>query len=206
MAKILTGPLAASLSGRLGPVQFRQTRFGQVVQSHPRTVVHTTAAALESKSTFKTAMTMFSGLWDYHRNGLRFYALELSTTATGIFLPPVMAALRGTPTVCAFPGKYVVTPTDIALSDTGTHWRLSCGLTFPPHQYIDYPYGVAIRMDGTYQLAGEWSASTPYFQVLKSKIEPPFLWFLMQMYPVWPPPRPPWSPYKRRGFTVYPQL
>ena len=55
MAKILTGPLAAGLSGKLGPVVFRQTRFGQVAQSKAKGRVHTTAPAMATKRAFGTA-------------------------------------------------------------------------------------------------------------------------------------------------------
>lgn len=57
MAKILTGPLAAGLSGKLGPVVFHQTRFGQVVQSKAKGRKYTTSAALTSKARFKEAAT-----------------------------------------------------------------------------------------------------------------------------------------------------
>lgn len=57
MAKILTGPLAAGLSGKLGPVVFHQTRFGQVVQSKAKGRKYTTPAALTAKARFKEAAT-----------------------------------------------------------------------------------------------------------------------------------------------------
>lgn len=55
MAKILTGPLAAGLSGGLGPVVFHQTKFGQVVQSKAKAKRHTTPAALTTKAQFAAA-------------------------------------------------------------------------------------------------------------------------------------------------------
>lgn len=58
MAKILTGPLAAGLSGKLGPVVFHQTRFGQVVQSKAKARVYTTPAALAAKSYFRQAASL----------------------------------------------------------------------------------------------------------------------------------------------------
>lgn len=58
MAKILTGPLAAGLSGKLGPVVFHQTRFGQVVQSKAKPRIYTTPAAMSAKSYFRQAASM----------------------------------------------------------------------------------------------------------------------------------------------------
>lgn len=55
MAKILTGPLAAGLSGKLGPVVFHQTKFGQIVQSKAKPRTYTTAAAMATKSAFGRA-------------------------------------------------------------------------------------------------------------------------------------------------------
>lgn len=55
MAKISTGPLAAGITGPLGPVVFAQTRWGQVVQSKARARVYTTPAALATKAAFGKA-------------------------------------------------------------------------------------------------------------------------------------------------------
>ena len=55
MAKILTGPLAAGLSGKLGPVVFHQTKFGQIVQSKAKPRTYTTAPAMASKQAFGRA-------------------------------------------------------------------------------------------------------------------------------------------------------
>lgn len=59
MAKISNGPLAAGISGKLGPVVFHQTRFGQVVQSKAKTKVWTTPAALAVKAAFRAGPRSF---------------------------------------------------------------------------------------------------------------------------------------------------
>lgn len=60
MAKILNGPLAASISGGLGPVVFHQTRFGQVVQSKAKNHPYTTPAAVATKNAFRAGATSYS--------------------------------------------------------------------------------------------------------------------------------------------------
>jgi len=59
MAKISTGPLAAGLSGKLGPVVFHQTRFGQVVQSKAKGKTYTTPAAMATKRAFRAGATSY---------------------------------------------------------------------------------------------------------------------------------------------------
>lgn len=94
MAKILEGPLAASLSGRIGPVVFSRTRFGQVVQSAPRRVVHTTAAALATKAAFRNAQNGYSRLGDLHQSVLKSAAAIAKTTPSGMVVSAFLRALN----------------------------------------------------------------------------------------------------------------
>ena len=97
MAKILTGPLAAGLSGKLGPVVFHQTRFGQIVQSKARGRIYKTTAALTTKSQFGEASRM-SGLFV---NGLDEWidppSARAHKSSRGQFIASRMAATRGEP-------------------------------------------------------------------------------------------------------------
>lgn len=74
MAKISTGPLAARLSGSLGPVVFAQTRWGQVVQSKAKPRIYTTPAALATKSAFGKAS---KGVNQLGRGELQHWDAEL---------------------------------------------------------------------------------------------------------------------------------
>lgn len=55
MAKILRGPLAAGISGSIGPLVFRDTRFGQVVQAGSGGGRHDTAAHNATIDNFRAA-------------------------------------------------------------------------------------------------------------------------------------------------------
>lgn len=85
MAKILTGPLAAGISGKLGPVVFHQTRFGQVVQSKAKPRTYTTPAALATKARFKecaSACGQFGASVGY---AIQLAAAEQGTNIQGVF-------------------------------------------------------------------------------------------------------------------------
>ena len=87
MAKILNGPLVASVSGKLGPVVFRQTFFGQVVQSKAKGRKPTTSSELANISSFrraaKTAPVFFDYTWNYLREAMSYRGLVPGAAVTG---------------------------------------------------------------------------------------------------------------------------
>lgn len=85
MAKILTGPLAAGISGKLGPVVFHQTRFGQVVQSKAKGRTYTTPAALTTKARFKECATAAGQFGTSVTHALQSVTSEQNTNLQGVF-------------------------------------------------------------------------------------------------------------------------
>ena len=103
MAKISTGPLAAGLSGKLGPVVFHQTRFGQVVQSKAKPRVYTTPAAMATKFAFGVAARSVSSLGSFTLTSLDSVFRTHRTTARGQVIRNVAAIVRGDPTLPGWP-------------------------------------------------------------------------------------------------------
>jgi len=66
VAKISNGPLVATISGRLGPVVFAWTRFGQVVKSASKGKPLTTPAQIQNGYRF----TLARKIWGAYRLGL----------------------------------------------------------------------------------------------------------------------------------------
>lgn len=82
MAKLLNGPLAASLRGSIGNLTFLETKFGQVVQTKPVPPVHTTAPALLTKDRFRTAMAEWRKVSWEMKPRLRLASDDLQKVAT----------------------------------------------------------------------------------------------------------------------------
>lgn len=82
MAKVLNGPLAASLRGSIGNLTFMETKFGQVVQTKPVPPVHTTAPALLTKDRFRISMTEWGKIFPDFRNRLRLASDDLGKVVT----------------------------------------------------------------------------------------------------------------------------
>lgn len=59
MARLLPGPLAASVSGSVGDVTFEMTRFGMVAQQKPIPPVHLTSKAVLTKTQFGNAVRAY---------------------------------------------------------------------------------------------------------------------------------------------------
>lgn len=105
---------------------FEQTRFGQVVQSAPRRVVHSTPAAVAAKSAFRNAQRGFSlagQIWQ-----LEFLAASRLTlnTAAGLVVSSFLRALRdgsSTPAV-VFNNKLLISWGTPYLS--GGRWHVPC--------------------------------------------------------------------------------
>lgn len=94
MAKILTGPLAAGLSGKLGPVVFHQTRFGQVVQSKAKPRTYTTPAAMETKATFSKAARMWGTMPDFWKSTYAAFGASLGRSGQGMVISSLMTLVR----------------------------------------------------------------------------------------------------------------
>lgn len=77
MARIIPGALCVAVSGSAGPLTFRDTRFGQVVQAKTIPPVYTTPAALATKDRFRKAMASWSAMNSFHR-----FILTLRATAS----------------------------------------------------------------------------------------------------------------------------
>lgn len=97
MAKILTGPLAAGISGKLGPVVFHQTRFGQVVQSKAKGKVHTTAPAMAAKSRFREAATAVGSVGSQMQFVFTSATRDENTNLQGIFISRYLRWRNGEP-------------------------------------------------------------------------------------------------------------
>ena len=95
MAKILTGPLAAGLSGKLGPVVFHQTRFGQIVQSKAKPRTYTTQPAMAAKANFAWAATLFPLLGSIWGPGMAATLAKYGKSANGQIISQVISALNG---------------------------------------------------------------------------------------------------------------
>lgn len=94
MAKILTGPLAAGLSGKLGPVVFHQTRFGQTVQSKAKPRVYTTPAATATKRAFAAGARAYPLLGSGVNNLMNRCLRDLGKTPQGEFIACFSQAIR----------------------------------------------------------------------------------------------------------------
>lgn len=97
MAKILTGPLAAGLSGKLGPVVFHQTRFGQVVQSKAKGRKYTTAPALQTKARFKEAASAAGQFGTSVGYAMQMAGASFNTNLQGLFIGRYLRWRNGEP-------------------------------------------------------------------------------------------------------------
>lgn len=95
MAKILTGPLAAGLSGKLGPVVFHQTKFGQVVQSKAKPRIYDTPAAQATKRAFRAAASAYAMQGAGHLWNLKRAFDTVGKSGQGQWISQVSAAVRG---------------------------------------------------------------------------------------------------------------
>jgi len=71
MAKINLGPIAASVHGRLGPLVYRLTRHGQVVNVKPLNRVYTTGNGLLTKQRFARANVLYWRISAFQRNAYK---------------------------------------------------------------------------------------------------------------------------------------
>ena len=94
MAKIATGPLAAGLSGKLGPVVFHQTKFGQVVQSKAKAKIYSTPAALETKQTFALAARMWGTIPAIWKGQYSAFGDSIGRSGQGMVISSLMSLIR----------------------------------------------------------------------------------------------------------------
>lgn len=93
MAKVLNGPLVGSITGRLGPVVFAETVFGQVVRSKQRTVIHHSPAAIASKRAMRNAHAGYAKSGEVLQLTLRVLARRFGTTPSAMVIGPFIKAL-----------------------------------------------------------------------------------------------------------------
>jgi len=97
MARILEGPLAASISGSVGNLTFERTKFGQIVQTKPVPPVHTSPAALLTKDRFRTAMASWGRLWWNTKIQLTFGATERKENPQQAWVSAIYRLQQGRP-------------------------------------------------------------------------------------------------------------
>lgn len=203
MAKILHGPLVSGISGRLGPVNFRQTYFGQVVQSQPKTVIHKTAAAMASKDTFRTAMKCWANTPITMRRPLMLAATHSVLSPTGTFVKGAMSALRGTPVTASGYTNAPCELTDFVQTDDATHWYLSATFTSRGSTHWGQMLGYAHELATATRRVVIWNEPPGALSLLKANITPPFLVavaYAMYYFPV--DPDHPWEA-DNPGYTFY---
>lgn len=183
MAKILTGPLAAGLSGKLGPVVFHQTRFGQIVQSKAKPRTYTTPAAMATKNAFGRAARCYQP----NGNGLVWNIDQAfarrNKAGAGQFISVCSQAIRDG----SCPRQAYVGQPDI--------YELGAITAGGPSGYY-VPFNVTFLADPAYQLIAarvfmfredgsviRVSATVDYGSqqlIPFSDVEPPFLWVILQ--------------------------
>jgi hypothetical protein len=94
VAKILNGALTASISGKLGPVVFYETRFGQVVASKGVTRVHKGAAAMSAKAEFRAATRAWALAFPAFKTAGIDLARHERNAANGQFIAAYLETLR----------------------------------------------------------------------------------------------------------------
>lgn len=94
MAKVDMGPVVAAASGRVGPAVFYRTRFGQVVASRENQKVHTSAAAMETKTRFRRSQVTFARMGVNYQAQWEEAARTRATTAAGVHNRAYLTALR----------------------------------------------------------------------------------------------------------------
>lgn len=126
MAKIQNGALTDKLQGRVGPVVFNWTRFGQVVKSFAHPPLNTTPAATETKTTFAHA----ARVWGVYRKSQPFLALGLiaeqaGRAPQGPFVAAYMHWMRGQPFTTPTAGGGAQLLID-GSRQVGGHWQFHC--------------------------------------------------------------------------------
>ena len=126
MAKIQNGALTDKLQGRVGPVVFNWTRFGQVVKSFAKPPLNTTPAAMETKNTFRQA----ARTWGQHRTSIPFLALaDIAVRAgrapQGPFVSAYMRWMRGQPYSMPTHGQPALLTIDDSRLVAG-RWQFHC--------------------------------------------------------------------------------
>lgn len=97
MARILNGPLAARITGSIGEVEFRYTRFGQIAQAKTISGVWTTPAALLTKSRFRYAMATFGHVDPYLKDVLKAASRAAGKAVSQQWMSSVCNLLRDKP-------------------------------------------------------------------------------------------------------------
>lgn len=183
MAKILTGPLAAGLSGKLGPVVFHQTKFGQIVQSKAKPRTYTTAAAMATKSAFGRAARCYqlqgAGLvWN-----LNEAFGKIHKTGQGQFVSLCSEAIRdggtqrqtyvGQPDIYTLGAITPGGPADYFLPFSVTLLASPDYALLAARVFMFRPDGSIVRVGATVDFGG--------LQIVPfSPVAPPFLWVIVQ--------------------------
>lgn len=184
MAKILTGPLAAGLSGKLGPVVFHQTKFGQVVQSKAKTKVHSTAPATTAKAHFKEAATMLGGWSNLLIQFLNALTAEQHTNAQGVVIGRYLRWRNGEP-FTPFRSRNSGHVEISGHTSTGLKRRLTGTLSAPdnPNQGLVYWFSL---LDGRLNFAGSsiWNDGDPQSSLSTRDVPEPFVAMVFQVHPL----------------------
>jgi hypothetical protein len=183
MAKINTGPLIADATGAIGPLVFRRTRFGQVVQARPKMPPIKNSTVLANNSLFADAQNLWSRLPPTISSQMARLPYSEPVSLNGQFVRQQLHLLRSEPTAPVLPYLAHARPLIGAQSATATTWNLAVGKT------SDFRSGNTVqtqaqaleprpsmRRTGTVGLPPDWTS----LAFLKSQVTPPFtvvLWF-----------------------------
>ena len=97
MAIILNGPLAARVTGSIGEIEFRYTKFGQVAQAKTVSGVWTTPDAMLTKNRFRYCMKTFGTVDPYLKDVLALAAHGAGKTVMQQWVSSVYKLLQGDP-------------------------------------------------------------------------------------------------------------
>lgn len=185
MAKMANGPLVASITGGLGPVVFAQTRFGQVVRSKPRKVVHRTPAALAAKELLRNAQHGYSKLGEWDHIQLTWGARLFGSTPSGMFNGAFLTAVSQGESPARYNTRYPMNLTWGAPYLGGNNWRVPFELA---PSYPAIPHAVIVPVRPTFQrcFGGLVFAGPPFEFRLPSVVtfpeaSPPFVILVYDM-------------------------
>lgn len=188
MAKINTGPLISDASGRIGPIVFRRTRFGQVVQAAPKMPPITSATVIANNTLLGDAQRVWGRIPPVLKQQMNRVNWEQPAAPNGRFNREYMHLKRAEPVALVLPYHAHARLVVGAQSDTATYWKLALTATSlfrsgntPQTQAFALEYPPSMRWASAAGLPPDFTS----IRFLKSAVTPPFLVIAWLSDPLW---------------------
>ncbi len=130
MARVILGPLASSISGRIGDLLFRRTRYGTVIQKMHKVRDVATDAELVTRDRFRITARTWSVMPTPLREDLTARQRSAATGSPGPFATSTLGYLAGRPWDYSLVSDPAVDIQILAFRDNPPNWTVTLN-TFP---------------------------------------------------------------------------